>query len=82
MISTRMCVACRTNYPKNELLRFIVENGELVIDKSGKIDGRGCYLCKDKECIKKAIKANSVFRSLKITSEREALEKLLSDYVD
>lgn len=82
MISTRMCVACKTNYPKGELIRFVIQDGTLVIDLTGKIEGRGCYLCRKKECINKAIKKNSVFRSLKVAPKKDALEKLLSDYVD
>ncbi len=53
-IPERMCVACRKMKPKAELIR-IVKNGDTVlIDGSGKKNGRGAYICKNEECIKTA----------------------------
>ena len=53
-IPLRMCVACREAKPKREMLR-IVKNAEGVIslDFSGKLAGRGAYICDSEACVKK-----------------------------
>ncbi len=53
-IPMRTCIACRTEKPKYELMR-VVKNpeGEIVLDFSGKLNGRGAYVCKDAACVKK-----------------------------
>lgn len=48
-ISQRTCVGCQTKKPKNKLVRIAVgENNNLTINKTGKVGGRGAYLCKSK----------------------------------
>ncbi len=54
-IPERMCVSCRQMKPKNQLFRLVLTDSATV-DLSGKINGRGVYLCKCKECIAKAAK--------------------------
>ena len=53
-IPLRTCVACRGEKPKKEMLR-IVKNaaGEIRLDFSGKLPGRGAYICHDEACVKK-----------------------------
>lgn len=52
----RMCVACRTSFPKNSLFRFVLdENDNLLFDENQKAQGRGVYLCKNESCIKKML---------------------------
>lgn len=53
-IPLRMCVACREGKPKKEMLR-IVKNaaGEITLDFSGKLSGRGAYICNNAECVRK-----------------------------
>ena len=53
-IPLRMCVACRGEKPKREMLR-IVKNAEGVIrlDFSGKLPGRGAYICNSEACVKR-----------------------------
>ncbi len=54
-IPERMCVACRRMKPKDQLFRLVLTENA-TIDLTGKINGRGVYLCKCKECIAKAAK--------------------------
>lgn len=63
MISQRMCVACRSMRDKRDLLRVVHQQDQVVIDETGKMDGRGAYICKSSECIKKAIKLKSFNRA-------------------
>lgn len=53
----RMCIACRAGKDKDELIRLVrMSDGQIVPDRSGKAQGRGAYVCKNKECIQKAKK--------------------------
>lgn len=80
-IPQRKCIACGKLYDKKDLLR-IVNNKELgiVIDETGKLNGRGAYICKDKACledVKKNNKLNRVFKQKiddKLYEEIEAYE--------
>ncbi len=50
--------------------------GEIVIDKTGKKNGRGAYLCPSKECFEKAVKNKGLERSLKIAIPQEIYGQL------
>jgi uncharacterized protein len=70
----RRCIACRTVRPQADLLRLSVRDGKVV---PGKGPGRGCYLCRDPECARKALKAGRIGRALKGISEVPDLDRLL-----
>lgn len=53
-IPMRMCVITKEKLPKKELIRIVNYENEIKIDLSGKLNGKGCYLKKDREVIKKA----------------------------
>jgi predicted RNA-binding protein YlxR (DUF448 family) len=61
----RMCVACRQMNPKKSMIR-IVRTGEREVsaDPTGKMPGKGAYICKDSECLAKARKTGSLKRAL------------------
>ncbi len=60
-VPMRMCVGCRQMKPKAELMRVVkTQSGEISIDTTGRLNGRGAYLCKNAECIKKAKKQRSL----------------------
>ena len=69
-----MCVACRQMKPKNQLIRIVNSDGAVVIDKTGKINGRGVYLCKCKECVTKALKSKNFGKQHGFTLESVAQE--------
>ena len=56
-IPMRTCIACRSEKPKKELVR-IVKNKENVfaVDRTGKLSGRGAYICDDSNCVQKLLK--------------------------
>lgn len=57
-IPLRRCIGCFESKPKGELCRIVKKTeGDIVIDKTGKINGRGAYICYDIKCLEKAIKA-------------------------
>lgn len=45
---------CRRRFPKRDMLRFVLNNGDVVVDKTLSYPGRGAYCCMDKECIERA----------------------------
>ena len=65
---TRTCVCCREEMPKNELIRIVRnKDGEIFVDKSGKANGRGAYVCGKAECMKKLIKSKALERTFKVS---------------
>jgi predicted RNA-binding protein YlxR (DUF448 family) len=76
-IPQRSCVACRTARDKNDLVRLVrTPEGEIVIDPSGKLSGRGAYLCPRPDCLRTAQKRKSLDRALKATIPAEAWTRL------
>lgn len=68
----RTCVACMTNRPKRELVRVVRKvDGELAIDRKGKVSGRGAYLCPQASCVEKALKMRKLERALEVTLSPE-----------
>lgn len=64
-IPMRMCVACREMQAKKDLMRIVrTAEGELVLDLTGKRNGRGAYLCRKGACLEKAIKTRALERAL------------------
>ena len=64
-VPERKCSGCGEHFPKNSLIRVLrAPSGEVFIDKTGKSSGRGAYICKSTSCLKKAIKASRIERSL------------------
>ena len=63
-IPKRMCVACREMKEKSELFKVVYDGGP-IIDKTGKFQGRGAYVCKNADCINLAEKKKGFERSFK-----------------
>lgn len=76
-IPLRMCIACRTMQPKNNLVRIVKNNqNEIFIDSSFKANGRGAYICNNQTCFDKCIKAKALNRAFKCEIPQEVLENL------
>ena len=65
-IPLRMCISCRQMKPQSGLIRVVRENGTgaVLLDRDKKCFGRGAYVCREAECIDKAIKRNGFARHL------------------
>ena len=80
MLPNRMCMVCRTRKPKCELIRIVKnKSGEISLDKTGKLDGRGAYICKDKACIDKLLKTKALNKSYHINVSQEVYENILNE---
>ena len=72
-----MCVGCQEMRPKKELIRIVrTPDSEILIDGSGKKSGRGVYICPQKECLQKALKANRLEKNLEHPISPEIIERL------
>ncbi len=73
----RMCVGCRQMKDKKQLIRVVrTTNEEIVIDPTGKLSGRGAYICPNADCLAKAKKYKSLDKALKTSIEPAVMEKL------
>ena len=66
-IPMRMCIACKTMKPKREMLRIVKSGEEIFLDKTGRANGRGAYICNDGECIKKLKKQKLITRTFGVS---------------
>ena len=66
-IPLRQCIGCRQMKAKSELVRIIkTPDNEICLDKTGKMNGRGAYICLDGDCYNKAVKSKGIEKSLKM----------------
>jgi hypothetical protein len=80
-IPMRQCVGCQEMKNKKELIRILKNTeGEITIDLTGKANGRGAYLCRDKECLLKARKNKGLERSFKMSIPENVYENLIKEY--
>ena len=79
-IPMRMCVGCREMKEKRELIRVVrTPEGEAVLDATGKRSGRGAYVCRQADCLKRSIKQKQLERQLEITLTPEIVEALTAE---
>lgn len=64
-IPMRMCIACREKKTKKELIRVVrTPEGEILVDRTGRANGRGAYLCDSVACLERAVKTKALERAL------------------
>lgn len=79
-VPMRMCIVTREKYPKNELLRIVENDGKIVADLTGKLNGHGCYIKKDLEVLellKKRKLLNNIFEKEVDDSVYEEIRKVI-----
>jgi uncharacterized protein len=80
-IPMRMCVSCREMQPKKELVRIVrTPEGNVLLDTTGRANGRGAYLCKKSACLEKAIKSRALERALETKIEPETYDTLRTQF--
>ena len=76
-IPQRKCLGCMESFPKKELVRVVrLPNGSVEMDLTGKKSGRGAYICKNKTCLKKAIKSKRIQNNLEVEISEELISVL------
>lgn len=80
-IPLRQCVGCGEMKSKKEMMRVIkTPEDEIVLDDTGKRNGRGAYICRERSCLQKAQKSRGLERSLKHAISDEVYDKLLKEF--
>ena len=75
----RTCIGCREVKNKRALIRVVrTPQGQVIVDPTGKANGRGVYICRQMECLEKGLKQERLARSLKITLSPEVVALLQS----
>lgn len=76
-IPQRTCLGCRTTKPKRDLTRIVsTAEGRVIVDATGKAQGRGAYLCPNAGCARQALKAGILSRALRVTLDGASLAEL------
>lgn len=76
-IPMRQCVGCREMKPKKELVRVVKSpEGEISMDLRGKAPGRGAYVCRDAECLRRARKSRALERGFDTAIPQEVYDRL------
>ena len=76
-IPMRQCLGCREMKPKPELLRVVRSpEGEVSLDPRGKKPGRGAYVCRSADCLRRAVKSRALARALQVEIPDEVMERL------
>ena len=82
-ISMRQCVGCGEMKNKRDMMRVLKSaEGPIVLDMTGKKNGRGAYLCMNKECLVKARKNRGLERSFKMSIPTEVYEDLEREFAE
>ena len=76
-IPLRHCVGCGAELPKSELCRVIrTPEGRVTLDLTGRANGRGAYICKKVQCLKKARKTGRIANSLGVAISDEIYDEI------
>ena len=76
-VPLRKCIGCNKMKNKKEMIRVLkTTDDQIILDATGKKNGRGAYLCFSKECLQKAMKSKGLERSLKMPIPQEVYESL------
>ncbi len=76
-VPQRTCIGCNSQKDKKELIRIVKnKDGIISVDRSGKAQGRGAYICDNVECLKKAIKSKRLDRAFGTKISDEIYESL------
>lgn len=79
-IPMRKCTGCGELKPKKDLVRVIKDgNLEVKMDLTGKLNGRGAYVCRSMDCLNKAIKTKAIERSLQTQISQVVYDKLKAE---
>lgn len=79
-IPMRTCIACRQSKPKKELVRIVKNQEGIFLDRTGKVNGRGAYVCDSVECVKKLNKQKLLNRVFETQVEQSVYDKLTEEF--
>lgn len=81
-VPVRRCVGCMEHFEKKELIRVVrTPQGEVALDFGGKMSGRGAYLCKKSDCLKKAVRSKRLEKNLGCEIPDEVYDRLEGELI-
>lgn len=81
-VPLRKCTGCQQMKEKKELIRIVrIDDNNYNIDLTGKLSGRGAYICKNIDCLEKAFKSKGLERSFKSAIPKDIYEKLRNELI-
>ena len=82
-VPLRMCVGCQEMKPKKQLLRIVrTADNKVCVDLTGKMPGRGAYICPEEECLNRAQKQKRLQKAFEgAIDEKEVFERLRKELV-
>ncbi len=80
-IPMRMCIACKELKPKRELMRIVKSGDDIKLDRTGKLNGRGAYICADKECMAKLKKQKLLNRAFSCNVPETVYDALEAEFL-
>lgn len=76
-IPKRQCTGCGEMKEKKAMMRVLkTTEGDIILDTTGKKNGRGAYICLSKDCFEKSVKNKGLEKSLKAAIPKEVYETL------
>ena len=76
-VPQRTCIGCNTKKDKRDFIRIVKnKENEIEVDKTGKMQGRGAYICDNIDCLEKAIKSKRLEKSFEMQISNDIYEKL------
>ena len=82
-IPLRTCMGCNEKKPKKELIRIVKnKDGEILVDRTGKAEGRGAYICDNIGCLEKVVKSKRLEKVLENEISDEIYNNLRGVIVD
>ena len=78
----RMCIVCRNMFDKKQLIRIVKnKDGQFFVDTTGKLAGRGAYVCKNRDCLEKIKKNKMLNKTFKCEVPQNIYDEVLK-YAD
>ncbi len=75
----RQCIGCKQCKVKKELIKIVCNSkGEIHLDKTGHSGGRGAYICRSPECVRKAWKSRALDRAYRVRVDNSTYDEIKS----
>ncbi|MBQ9485234.1 MAG: YlxR family protein [Clostridia bacterium] len=79
-VPMRTCIACKACKPKKELIRIVKSGEEISLDRTGRKNGRGAYVCDDAQCIAKLKKGKLLNKTFSCAVAEDTYDKILKEF--
>ena len=81
-IPLRMCIVCKESKPKRELIRLVNIDNNIELDFTGKLNGRGSYICDNIDCFNNNWKNKSLNKCYKHNFSKDTYDLILEKYIE